>query len=67
MWSLFRDGVLAIGGVPVALQLSGANAEWPLQSFDTQPYAKVPQHNYPFDFLSRPEYSIADVLRIFPF
>jgi hypothetical protein len=35
MWSFFRDGVLAIGGVPVALKLSGANAEWPLQSFDT--------------------------------
>ena len=30
MWSLLSDGVLAIGGVPVALKLSGANADWPL-------------------------------------
>ena len=30
MWSLLRDGVLAIGDVPVALTLSGANADWPL-------------------------------------
>ena len=30
MWSLLRDGVLAIQGHPFALQFSGANANWPL-------------------------------------
>src|SRR5258708_5558267 len=63
MWSLFRDGVLAIGDTRRLTTQRSKCRPAPL-IIRHQPHAEVPQHNYPFDFSSRPEYQIVDVQRI---